>query len=172
MLALTFIASVPIGYFIVFLPLEREMRDETALMICNAVIGCYVIGSWILIWLGQIKWTGLRVGLTVASVFLAAVPAMIVFGVIILVEDHLDEPAIIFSGMTWGVVWLGSTAFIWRETARERAGRLESLGIQAIACPRCAYNMTGLKQSICPECGTVFTLDQLFAALSGHDSEL
>ncbi len=28
-------------------------------------------------------------------------------------------------------------------------------------CPQCGYNMRGLTEAKCPECGAVFTLDQL-----------
>jgi DNA-directed RNA polymerase subunit RPC12/RpoP len=30
-----------------------------------------------------------------------------------------------------------------------------------IACPSCGYNLRGLKEAKCPECGAEFTLDQL-----------
>jgi hypothetical protein len=33
-----------------------------------------------------------------------------------------------------------------------------------VVCPLCGYNLTGLRQAACPECGDTFTLDQLAAA--------
>ncbi len=32
-----------------------------------------------------------------------------------------------------------------------------------LRCPACEYNMTGLYEARCPECGKLYTLDQLFA---------
>jgi rubrerythrin len=33
-----------------------------------------------------------------------------------------------------------------------------------VSCPSCGYNLTGLNEARCPECGAKFTLDELFAA--------
>jgi tRNA(Ile2) C34 agmatinyltransferase TiaS len=63
------------------------------------------------------------------------------------------------------------TLLIWRETPVERAERLAHLTEAAQAstphCPRCGYNMTGLTQARCPECGSQYTLDALIAANLG-----
>lgn len=34
-------------------------------------------------------------------------------------------------------------------------------GILALRCPACEYSMVGLKEARCPECGHVYTLDEL-----------
>lgn len=62
------------------------------------------------------------------------------------------------------LLWLAWTCFAWRETAAERAERVQKQAGKAIFCPKCGYNMVGLLESRCPECGTAFTLDQLFIA--------
>jgi len=166
-LALTFMASIPFVYFVTFFIIEETMisNDKIALWVTNFVAGGFVVGGWILVWVGQIKWTGLRAALTSMAMGGCLVPATAVYVMFIMIDGYLDEPAIVFSGMAWCICWFASTAFIWRETAGERAARLAILGISAIACPRCGYNMTGLQQSVCPECGTQYTLDQLFAGL-------
>ena len=46
------------------------------------------------------------------------------------------------------------------------------LGIDAIACPTCGYNLTGLREARCPECGSQFTLDQLYAAATKAKGDL
>ena len=50
------------------------------------------------------------------------------------------------------------------ETARERAERLNASGRDGVVCPTCGYNLTGLTEPRCPECGSQFTLDQLLAS--------
>jgi DNA-directed RNA polymerase subunit RPC12/RpoP len=62
------------------------------------------------------------------------------------------------------LLWLIATVFIWRETPAERGRRVRSAGNAGIACPTCGYNLTGLSESRCPECGNRFTLDELLAA--------
>jgi hypothetical protein len=37
-------------------------------------------------------------------------------------------------------------------------------GAVCVECPRCGYSMAGLTQTICPECGSAFTLEELIAA--------
>jgi predicted Zn-ribbon and HTH transcriptional regulator len=64
------------------------------------------------------------------------------------------------------------TVFCWRESKLERADRLRLSGIDAIACLNCGYNLTGLNEARCPECGSRFTLDQIVASLSRRDSEM
>ena len=84
----------------------------------------------------------------------------------------MAEVGIVIGGMAWAATWLASTALIWRETAAERRQRLARLGVEAIACPTCGYNLTGLREARCPECGSQFTLDQLYAAVKGEKADL
>ncbi len=60
--------------------------------------------------------------------------------------------------------WLFVTVFLWRETTAERAARVGGAGSSAVTCPTCGYNLTGLAEARCPECGTRFTLDELLAS--------
>ncbi len=83
-----------------------------------------------------------------------------------------DAVAITLGTLGWIASWLIGTAFIWRETAKERGERLRQLGIHAIACPDCGYNLTGLREAKCPECGAAYTLDQLYATLTEQRAEL
>ncbi len=48
---------------------------------------------------------------------------------------------------------------VWRSGKRaawDRSGRAYPI------CPRCRYPMRGLSRAQCPECGTRYTLDQLW----------
>jgi DNA-directed RNA polymerase subunit RPC12/RpoP len=62
------------------------------------------------------------------------------------------------------VTWLVGTTLAWRETASERAQRIQGTSGDALACPTCGYNLTGLRGTRCPECGTDFTLQELLSA--------
>jgi rubrerythrin len=74
--------------------------------------------------------------------------------------------------MTWATIWLIGTAIIWRETAKERGERLRHMGIHTLTCPNCGYNLTGLREAKCPECGAAYTLDQLYASIAESHAEL
>lgn len=67
-------------------------------------------------------------------------------------------------GISAILLWLVSTCLIWRETKEERSSRLKGASSQTIACPNCGYNLTGLRATMCPECGTTYTIDELLSA--------
>ena len=84
------------------------------------------------------------------------------------------EMGTMFGCMTAYLVWLGGTPFAWRETMAERGERLRTGGVaegrDAVRCPTCGYNMAGLREARCPECGAAYTIDQLVAAVvEGRD---
>jgi ssDNA-binding Zn-finger/Zn-ribbon topoisomerase 1 len=66
--------------------------------------------------------------------------------------------------MVWLPMWMASTALVWRETRVERRRRIARRGAGHVTCPECDYDLTGLREARCPECGTRYTLDQLFAS--------
>ena len=173
-LALSFMASIPMVYFVIFFVVEETMfsRDRVALWVTDFVCFGYVTVGWILVWIWQVRWTALRAALTSMSLGICLIPAGLVFMVFYMLRRSMEEPGIIFGGMAWAICWFACTAFIWRETAGERALRLAEFGVSAIACPRCGYNMTGLQKSVCPECGTGFTLDQLYAGMRSDDPDI
>lgn len=79
-------------------------------------------------------------------------------------NDSVLTGVLVFSTVLIPLVWLISTVFIWRETPAERGDRIHRSTTAAIICPTCGYNLTGLNESRCPECGSGFTLDELLAA--------
>lgn len=123
----------------------------------GAAASLFVGAYWILLWRRTVAWTSQRVTRTAIAALLAltaGLAAAIGFGGMIHVNFGL------FVGTTVAPLsWLVMTTFVWRESTAERAER--AAGVGAIACPSCGYNLTGLKGTRCPECGTEFTLDQL-----------
>ena len=85
--------------------------------------------------------------------------AGIVSGILVYaIEDEIGE----FIGcLIAPLMWLIVVTIIWRETPRERALRMKSTNKATIVCPHCGYNLTGLQSTRCPECGTLYTLDEL-----------
>jgi hypothetical protein len=79
-------------------------------------------------------------------------------------------PALLVGGGVPPIVWVLATVLIWRETPQERMQRLAAGGAGTLACPICGYNMTGLREARCPECGVGMTLDELVAAQARRDA--
>lgn len=129
------------------------------------VSGGFASIYWLLLWHQVVRWTPRRIVNTVAA-SMACVLAGLLAGVVLhgsMGQWPEIEPCIILGGCVAVVLWLAVTVLVWRETPRERAERIRLMSSGAVTCPHCGYNLTGLSQSRCPECGTTFTLDALFA---------
>jgi hypothetical protein len=154
-------ALVYLVSLVFYLNLSRSYGNEAfnfAGVVCWTCVGSY----WVLLWRGSVRWTAFRVFATVAAVVLAGVAGLMVT---VLWEQMGPSFRTRFVGPAWAIVlWLVSTVFIWRESVAERAARLGASGRDGIVCPTCGYNLTGLKEPRCPECGTQFTLDELLAS--------
>jgi hypothetical protein len=117
---------------------------------------------WCLLWRRTVRWTWSRVIGTIASAGASAFGGLLIGW---LLRD-LGAGVSYFAGTSATmVVWLIATVLLWRETPEERAARLQALGGGGgIVCPACGYNLTGLTEPRCPECGARYTLDELLAA--------
>ena len=136
-------------------------------LIAGAVSWIFIGIYWTLLWRGTVRWTSRRVNLTAASVLAVMVPAAAVGAMLGQLEEELGA---FVGGVTAVLLWLTLTIFIWRETPAERAGRVSAAAC-ALVCPTCGYNLTGLKQTTCPECGASWTMDELLALQPGKDAE-
>jgi hypothetical protein len=137
-------------------------REARAFTVAGCATWMFVGAYWILLWRKSIVWTGLRRGLTFGAIFAALMlggfAGMLMGGVV----D--GEFGWFIGSITAPILWLVATVLVWQESAAERAARLANSGRDAIVCPTCGYNLTGLRETRCPECGTQFTVDQLLAA--------
>lgn len=173
LLSLAIVVAVPCLYMISFTVLERApgLSDEEALLWSNVVAALLVVLGWIRVWRGSVRWTAARGFRTAVAVpATAAVAATLGLGSAVLLR--YDEIGIIVGGGLWLALWIAAIALIWRETPGERAGRLRLPGDVALACPKCGYDLRGLHEARCPECGTQYTLDGLLALLLARRDEL
>jgi len=142
-------------------PWGRELGFLTTTLITAG----FVVGYWLWLWRGSVRWTPQRLGLTLGSGLAATFVGLITGGLMMAVVGNGNgEFGIFIGGVTGIVVWLPMTVVLWRETAEERAERIRQAAGDVLFCPRCGYNLTGLREARCPECGAQFTIDQLFAA--------
>lgn len=128
----------------------------------GALTWAFMAGYWVLLWRGSVQWTGERRGLTLGATLVAALAGVLVGGMTGSIVDR--EFGYFIGSITAPILWLVMTILIWRESPAERAARVGAGRQNSIVCPTCGYNLTGLKESRCPECGTQFTLDELLAA--------
>ena len=141
-------------------------RETASLLVTGLATAAFVGVYWVLLWRRSVRWTRPRVLGSIGIAFGAvAVGAAAAWGMNI-VEDDLVEfifgPVITFA-------WLLGTVFVWRETKRERASRLESNSGTSVVCPACGYNLTGLRGTTCPECGASYTVDELLVSQPGRE---
>jgi len=159
LIPLSVILYVPLGVV-----LSERLPSEFAILWMHIFGGSFIVLYWLALWHRSVLWTGWRKGMTLLAGVgcLVAGAALGLYMSVMIPYGH--EPAIFMGGLLVIVLWLVVSVLLWRETAAERAERIRQAGGEVLFCPRCGYNMTGLYESRCPECGTRFTLDQLFAA--------
>jgi len=153
-------------YCVAFIFLDRlEFRDDEQSVVVITALGsaAFMIGYWFLLWRRTVRWTRRRVAWTFAGFGGAAVIGVLLAAAINRVLEW-DQWVGAFFGIACGsVIWIVTTIFAWRETAAERAARLGGAGRDAVVCPNCGYNLTGLSGTRCPECGKQYTINELLA---------
>jgi uncharacterized paraquat-inducible protein A len=147
-------------------------RIEASLLISSLLTWILVAIYWCALWKSTVRWNSIRFSRTVLAAFLAMIIAFIA---VIATANFADIPgrtAILLGGLLAIVLWLIATVLIWRETPAERAQRLAASPANSVSCPTCGYNLTGLTESRCPECGSKFTLNELLASQPNQKSEI
>jgi len=137
---------------------EYEDQNGAPFVLSNALAAGVLMIGWWAVWRTLVHWTLARIGLTV----LAAAGAMAAARLVVLGDDlllggdfHAVHPWDLGGELAAGL-WIGATAYLWRGGPTRHIAKLP--------CPRCGYDMRGLHEARCPECGTQYTLDGLLAA--------
>jgi DNA-directed RNA polymerase subunit RPC12/RpoP len=149
--------------------------SETELFAGSGAVTWLFVGVyWCLLWRHSIRWSSRRVTGTILSAVGAAVVGIVigVFTAVVVVSVGDGSFGAFVGGVVAILLWLIATVFLWRETVAERASRISSSSRSAITCPTCGYNLTGLSEARCPECGSKFTLDELIALQSKTEVEI
>ena len=135
--------------------------SESALICSSAVTALLAMTYWVLLWRKSVRWRPRRIAQTALAVLgCSLLPLAIVAAI-----GPPDQGITITLGSASAVtIWVILTVLIWRETPAEKADRIRQAAPDVLFCPKCGYNMTGLHEARCPECGSRFTLDQLVAA--------
>jgi len=156
------------GLFVVVFAIQIQPGSRfpiEGLIISWAAVYLFLAIAWILIWRSAVKWTGLRWLGTIVTGLLSLICGGGIAALCLILNPRLPLPVpVLAGGAIVPIVWVLATVLLWRETPRERMARLAALGLKGIHCPICGYELTGLSEARCPECGARFTLDQLFAA--------
>ena len=164
--------SATLVLFLSFLFIERLWTDHNDLEAAvTATLGtcAYMMVYWLLLWRATVSWTSQRVYRTLMTTFVAGGCGFAMGLAIAKVLDY--EPSELGTcggALSGAVLWIILTILAWRETPAERAARMSRADADALVCPTCGYNLTGLREPRCPECGTQFTLNELYAAQPGR----
>ena len=122
---------------------------------------CFIAVYWLALWFGSVHWNLARLGLIVLAVGATVMGGVLIGGAVSAGFDRRMGGFGAFVGSAAApLLWLVATILIFRETPGERRARLDQ-SKQALLCPTCGYNLTGLTSTRCPECGATFTLEQL-----------
>jgi uncharacterized paraquat-inducible protein A len=141
---------------------------EMAFAIAVATTLVFTFAYWTLLWREAVRWTARRIFLPYV---VAAICAVIGLTLTAKQAQRFDWSGyLMLTGLAMMIAWLVATIILWQETALERAQRVRMANRSAITCPACGYNLTGLGEARCPECGAKFTLDELFAAQPGAEA--
>lgn len=175
LLAVFMLPLAAMVYLGVFVPAESSRRWSSGsssrfqhFVIAGIVSWAFIAIYWTLLWRQSVRLTTVRVTWGFGVGLIAAIVAVLVGSVL----GSVNEGFGYFMGSAIApMLWVVATIFVSRETPAERTERLRASGRDAVVCPTCGYNLTGLTATRCPECGSQFTLDELMAAQPGREGE-
>jgi hypothetical protein len=153
--------TVVVIYFVSFVLLESHNIDENYAFVWSGIGTGFVIVVWLLlVWRSQIHWTKGRLWWTWLSVPAAAICGTLgALGMGLALPYNRWDLSTFVGTLVALCSWPMIAVFVWRENADERGRRSVN-----VSCPACSYNLTGLSECRCPECGAQYTIDQLYAA--------
>jgi hypothetical protein len=169
MLLLPITGAILLLFFILFVANNGPPGIE-ALLAMWAFTYVVIGGYWLTLWRDQVRWTPPRVmwsWLLIPIALAVAAAAGVFIGSIV----REPEVGVLIGGGVAPIVGVLGSVLIWRETPAERLERLAAAGRDTVACPICGYNLTGLREARCPECGGQFTLEELLFAQRGRETQ-
>lgn len=138
---------------------DREWWSWLAVLAILLIEGLVALLIQWLIWRGVVSWTPKRRSRTRwVWLGLLAVCALQGCGWVLtgLDLDFIAPASIVCTVFLTLIALILNFAF-WTETPTERAKRMARGGLNRTACPICRYDLAGLTNLRCPECGSEFT---------------
>jgi hypothetical protein len=131
-------------------------------LIADVVCGLLTVVGWIALWRSTVNWTRARIqGTVLATICCTAAGAALAWLFVQSFPRSGAEGAAL-AGVFGGGCWILWTTWLWRQTPAERlAAAMRASPDQTVLCPTCGYNLAGLYEARCPECGTRYTLVEL-----------
>jgi len=169
LLSLALLVLSVVMWLEVVVAVDQRSSTNTAFLVADIGTVAVITLGWLAIWRRAVSWTIGRVVWTCVA-FGVAVTAAVLISLFEAVGRHNEELGLVVGALTWGAAWFGGTALAWRETSAERAARAVSGDSAGPVCLQCGYNMKGLREARCPECGRTYTLDELLAGQRPRDS--
>jgi hypothetical protein len=135
------------------------------------VVYAFVATYWVLLWRSTVRWTRARIRNTALAGLLALAGGGAFAAALVAVTRAIPYGiALLLGGAGVPIIWVLATVILWRETSSERVARMSKLvSNPTVVCPTCGYNLSGLREARCPECGASFTLDELAASQPQRD---
>jgi|SRR5437867_3720734 len=172
MLLLPCTGAVFLLLFLALIPSGPGLPAVGRLLLMWFCLYVFVAAYWIILWHDMVPWNLRRVALTAGATLLSPAGGFAVALGCLAINRQVPSPmAVMIGGGTVPITWVLSTVLIWRETPAERLGRLTAHGMPVLACPLCGYNLAGLTEARCPECGASFTLEQIVLARPRTDTQ-
>jgi hypothetical protein len=144
----------------------RGINEGFAFVIAGIVTSALTAWYWVLAWRRTVNWTPQRTTRTLGAAAMSVFAGFIAGAALSTLNNSF---AFFIGSVVPPLLWLVATVLVWRETDAERSARLRAQGIDGngpgVPCPTCGYDMTGLKGTRCPECGSEFTVDEVVASL-------
>jgi hypothetical protein len=165
-LAMLTLPLAGIVFVLGMLPLTQTPGAPPGLAIAAvwALTSIFVFVYWIVLWRRMVQWSRARIIKTYIAIAASCAVSISLFVIIRAVVASIpDGPIALLTGGLTPLVFVTTTVFIWRETGEERQARIAARGFETVACLTCGYNLTGLCEARCPECGATFTLEALLA---------
>lgn len=158
---LTFFVGAPIVYMIVDVIVQWRFSilPPFSTHVTNLVVGVLFVVVWWAIWRRDVQRTRLRIARTLIALPLTIAASAAVGN--LLSPFWMPSAHLVLAWSLWATLWLAATSVIWRETPAER---LERTSKRVIRCVQCGYDLTGLTEARCPECGKQYTLNEIVAS--------
>jgi DNA-directed RNA polymerase subunit RPC12/RpoP len=168
LLAMVTMLGAPLLFLLIAIMLDGQRLGEVTALAVGAIFSLTTFAIvWTWLWKDDVLWTKRRIGRTAWWAGLSLLTStMVAFLFTSMMPRFYEEIFFCVAAGLCYMMWIVSSILCWRETKAERGSCISRLSGKGpgVPCPTCGYDMTGLREAKCPECGSAFTLDQLYLA--------